>query len=237
MDHAAMMFTEVENAFRFILLPFEAKRRGLIAKFQILRLPTVRAGHIKTHEMCRLVGRFFDLAGAFDFRRRAANGFWPYRALNTFIPQQGWRTLFFDIRFERGKLVITDHIHGFFTVVFGGSTTQTPEPHTGGKAFQREGIVTMFTSLPGRQFFQAGNIANRRLHMRLHKIFSGRIRGLKKQAVSGFMLNKIPDHPQQHLCIANTGRFNQVNRANLVVTHTVHNGDLERQRFPFAVTV
>ncbi|EKK79507.1 phage terminase large subunit domain protein, partial [Escherichia coli 88.0221] len=31
--------------------------------------------------------------------------------------------------------------------------------------------------------------------MRLHKIFSGRIRGLKKQTVSGFMLNKIPAPP------------------------------------------
>ncbi|EHW95091.1 hypothetical protein ECDEC11A_1229 [Escherichia coli DEC11A] len=89
-----MMFTEVENAFGAVLLPFKAKRRGFIAKFQILRLPTVRAGHIETHEMRRLVGRFFDLAGAFDFRRRAANGFWPYRALNTLIPQQGWRALF-----------------------------------------------------------------------------------------------------------------------------------------------
>ena len=130
MDHAAMMFTEVENAFGAVLLPFKAKRRGLIAKFQILRLPTVRAGHIKTHEMRRLVGRFFDLAGAFDFRRRAANGFGPYRALNTFIPKQGWRTLFFDIRFERGKFVIADHVHGFFTVVFGGSAAQAPEAHT-----------------------------------------------------------------------------------------------------------
>ncbi|ESD39195.1 hypothetical protein HMPREF1602_03510, partial [Escherichia coli 907889] len=118
MDHAAMMFTEVENAFGAVLLPFKAKRRGFIAKFQILLLPTVWAGHIKTHEMRRLVGRFFDLAGAFDFRRRAANGFGPYRALNTFIPKQGWRTLFFDIRFERGKFVIADHVHGFFTVVF-----------------------------------------------------------------------------------------------------------------------
>ena len=99
------------------------------AKFQILRLPTVRAGHIKTHEMRRLVGRFFDLAGAFYFRRRAANGFWPYRALNTLIPQQGWRALFFDIRLERGKFVIADHVHGFFTVVFCCRTTQAPEAH------------------------------------------------------------------------------------------------------------
>ncbi|GDP35170.1 hypothetical protein BvCmsNSP006_03486 [Escherichia coli] len=127
MDHAAMMFTEVENAFGAVLLPFKPKRRGFIAKFQILRLPTVRAGHIETHKMRRLVGRFFDLAGAFDFRRRAANGFWPYRALNTLIPQQGWRALFFNIRFERGKLVIADHVHGFFTVVFGGCTAQAPE--------------------------------------------------------------------------------------------------------------
>ncbi|EGM58854.1 hypothetical protein SFJ1713_5102 [Shigella flexneri SFJ17B] len=143
-----MMLTEVENAFGAVLLPFKPKRRGLIAKFQILLLPTVRTGHIKTHEVCRLVSGFFDLAGAFDFRRRAANGFGPYRALNTFIPQQGWRTLFFNIRFERGKLVITDHIHGFFTVVFCCRSPQTPETHTGGKTLQGEGIITMFTPKP-----------------------------------------------------------------------------------------
>ncbi|EHW51738.1 hypothetical protein ECDEC9D_2543 [Escherichia coli DEC9D] len=84
-----MMFTEVENTFRAVLLPFKPKRRGLIAKFQILLLPTVRAGHIKTHKMRRLVSGFFDLAGAFDFRRRAANGFWPHRPLNTLIPHAG----------------------------------------------------------------------------------------------------------------------------------------------------
>ncbi|CTW42188.1 Uncharacterised protein [Escherichia coli] len=127
MDHTAMMLTKVENTFWLILLPLKTERRGIIAKFQILRLPTVRTGHVKTHEMCRLVSGFFDLAGAFDFRRRAANGFWPYRALDTFIPQQGWRPLFFDIRLERGKFVIADHVHGFFTVVFGGSAAQAPE--------------------------------------------------------------------------------------------------------------
>ncbi|CTT56049.1 Uncharacterised protein [Escherichia coli] len=127
MDHTAMMLTKVESTFGSVLLPFKAKRRGLIAKFQILLLPTMRAGHIKTHEMCRLVSGFFDLAGAFDFRRRAANGFWPHRPLNTLIPQQGWRALFFDIRLERGKFVIADHVHGFFTVVFGGSAAQAPE--------------------------------------------------------------------------------------------------------------
>ena len=95
----------------------------------------------------------------------------------------------------------------------------------------------MFTSQPGRKFFQAGNIANRRLHVRLHKIFSGRIRGLKKQTVSGFMLNKIPGDSQQHLCIANTGRFNQINSPDLIIPHAVHDGDLERQRFPFSLTI
>ncbi|EYE12340.1 hypothetical protein AC55_2726 [Escherichia coli 1-110-08_S3_C3] len=124
-----MMLTKVENTFWLILLPLKTERRGIIAKFQILLLPTVRTGHIKTHEVCRLVSGFFDLAGAFDFRRRAANGFGPYRALNTFIPKQGWRTLFFDIRFERGKFVIADHVHGFFTVVFSGSPAQAPEAH------------------------------------------------------------------------------------------------------------
>ncbi|CTT45977.1 Uncharacterised protein [Escherichia coli] len=95
----------------------------------------------------------------------------------------------------------------------------------------------MFTTQPWGKVFQAWHVPNRRLHVRLHKIFSGRIRGLKKQTVSGFMLNKIPDHPQQHLCIANTGRFNQINSADLIIPHTVHDGDLEWQRFPFAVTV
>ncbi|EMW54204.1 hypothetical protein EC2729250_1295 [Escherichia coli 2729250] len=167
-----MMLTEVENAFGAVLLPFKPKRRGLIAKFQILLLPTVRTGHIKTHEVCRLVSGFFDLAGAFDFRSRAANGFGPYRALNTFIPQQGWRTLFFNIRFERGKLVITDHIHGFFTVVFCCRSPQTPETHTGGKTLQGERIIAVFSSEPWSQLQQRRNLPYRWLNMRFHKIFS-----------------------------------------------------------------
>ncbi|EIP70938.1 hypothetical protein EC880221_1416, partial [Escherichia coli 88.0221] len=46
-----------------------------------------------------------------------------------------------------------------------------------------------------------------------------------------------PPPPQQHLCIANTGRFNQINSADLIIPHTVHDGDLEWQRFPFALTI
>ena len=95
----------------------------------------------------------------------------------------------------------------------------------------------MFTPQPWKKVFQTWHIPNRRLHVRLHKIFSGRIRGLKKQTVSGFMLNKIPGDSQQHLCIANTGRFNQINSPDLIIPHAVHDGDLERQRFPFSLTI
>ncbi|EHX38120.1 hypothetical protein ECDEC12C_0291 [Escherichia coli DEC12C] len=150
------MFTEVENAFGAVLLPFKAKRRGLIAKFQILRLPTVRAGHIKTHEMRRLVGRFFDLAGAFYFRRRAANGFWPYRALNTLIPQQGWRALFFDIRLERGKFVIADHVHGFFTVVFAAAPPRHQKPTPDEKRFSVRVLSRCLRPSHGERSFRHG---------------------------------------------------------------------------------
>ncbi|EHX23096.1 hypothetical protein ECDEC12A_5354 [Escherichia coli DEC12A] len=150
------MFTEVENAFGAVLLPFKAKRRGFIAKFQILRLPTVRAGHIETHEMRRLVGRFFDLAGTFDFRRRAANGFWPYRALNTLIPQQGWRALFFDIRLERGKLVIADHVHGFFTVVLAAAPPRHQKPTPDEKRFSVRVLSRCLRPSHGERSFRHG---------------------------------------------------------------------------------
>lgn len=151
-----MMLTKVENTFWLILLPLKTERRGIIAKFQILLLPTVRTGHIKTHEVCRLVSGFFDLAGAFDFRRRAANGFWPYRALNTFIPQQGWRTLFFNIRFERGKLVITDHIHGFFTVVFAAAPPRHQNPTPEEKRFRVSVLSRCFLPNHGASSSNAG---------------------------------------------------------------------------------
>ena len=99
-------------------------------------------GHIKTYEMCRLVSGFFRSGRSLLILGvEPRNGFWPYRALNTFIPKQGWRTLFSTSGSETRKFVITRPHPRIFTVVLAAAPPRhqkpTPEENASGERTSR----------------------------------------------------------------------------------------------------
>lgn len=165
-----MMLTKVENTFWLILLPLKTERRGIIAKFQILLLPTVRTGHIKTHEMCRLVSGFFDLAGPLILGVEPRMDF-GHTEPSIRLSPAGLANPLFQHPVRTRKARHNKPHPRIFTVVF-AAAPQTPETHTGGKTLQGERIIAVFSSEPWSQLQQCRNIPYRWLNMRFHKIFS-----------------------------------------------------------------
>ncbi len=138
----------------------------------------------KPHKMCRFVRGFFNLAKTFNL------GVEPRMDLGHTEPSirlspAGLVNLLFPHPVQTRRVRHTDHIHRFFTVVFGSSSAQTPNPTPEEKRFRVSVLSRCF--LPTTE--PAPVIQERLLSLvrhGIHKIFCRRICRLKKQAVTGF---------------------------------------------------
>ena len=199
LNDAPVVLAQVKNAGRLTGRPFKTKRRFPIAELEVLLFPAMRARNMETHKMLRFAGGSLNLAGTTNFWGRAADRFGPDRALNSLITQKRWRTFFLDVLIECRQFIITGNIDRFLTVVLGSLTAETPEAATVRESFHAERVIAVFFPIPRRQRQQCGNITDRRLNVRLHKVFGIAVGRQPDEGISLLMLNKIGIDAQQHL--------------------------------------
>jgi hypothetical protein len=68
--------------------------------------------------------------------------------------------------------------------------------------------------------------------MRLHEVLCIAVGRQPDQGIALLMFDEIGVHTQEHFGIANAGRFNDINLANIVIAHSIHDRPLKRQGLP-----
>ena len=106
-----------------------------------------------------------------------------------------------------------------------------------GEALSGGSVVGVFLAVPGCQRQHHRNITDHGFNVGFAELVAVVVGGRERQTVTFLMLQQIPYRGQHHLGVTKAGRLDDIDLADLVVTHRVQNGNLKRQGFPPAFVV